>query len=301
MTTEHPSSKREQLREALRSRWYLMPEEIDAILADREFFQPYLRESIANRAKLGCVPEDPVDATDSQAIFILTELNDTRIIPDLLECLKMDETDLNLTYGDMLTEDMWLPFAKLGYDYLDEMWKFVTDSDIDLFARLSPIAGIIAMHHFHPDRRADSVAFIERLLNRNDCFPDDELAAILCDCAESGLMELAERAKEFAENMEYDESAFVVAATKDEVFEAFRDGPQEDFISRRPHNVYMVNKVYQDFIEKQEKANKYYDVREDDGGNEEFINAKDYKAQKVGRNDPCPCGSGKKYKKCCGA
>ena len=24
------------------------------------------------------------------------------------------------------------------------------------------------------------------------------------------------------------------------------------------------------------------------------------KDQKVGRNDPCPCGSGKKYKKCCG-
>jgi len=24
-------------------------------------------------------------------------------------------------------------------------------------------------------------------------------------------------------------------------------------------------------------------------------------AQAVGRNDPCPCGSGKKYKKCCGA
>jgi preprotein translocase subunit SecA len=25
------------------------------------------------------------------------------------------------------------------------------------------------------------------------------------------------------------------------------------------------------------------------------------KGEKVGRNDPCPCGSGKKYKKCCGA
>jgi preprotein translocase subunit SecA len=22
--------------------------------------------------------------------------------------------------------------------------------------------------------------------------------------------------------------------------------------------------------------------------------------EKIGRNDPCPCGSGKKYKKCCG-
>jgi preprotein translocase subunit SecA len=25
-----------------------------------------------------------------------------------------------------------------------------------------------------------------------------------------------------------------------------------------------------------------------------------HKEQEVGRNDPCPCGSGKKYKKCCG-
>jgi hypothetical protein len=24
------------------------------------------------------------------------------------------------------------------------------------------------------------------------------------------------------------------------------------------------------------------------------------RAEKVGRNEPCPCGSGKKYKKCCG-
>jgi len=24
------------------------------------------------------------------------------------------------------------------------------------------------------------------------------------------------------------------------------------------------------------------------------------RANNIGRNDPCPCGSGKKYKKCCG-
>ena len=27
---------------------------------------------------------------------------------------------------------------------------------------------------------------------------------------------------------------------------------------------------------------------------------RDDSGKKVGRNDPCPCGSGKKYKKCCG-
>ncbi|MYM68113.1 UPF0149 family protein [Pseudoduganella sp. FT55W] len=31
-----------------------------------------------------------------------------------------------------------------------------------------------------------------------------------------------------------------------------------------------------------------------------FFHAPVAKAAKVGRNDPCPCGSGQKYKKCCG-
>jgi len=35
-----------------------------------------------------------------------------------------------------------------------------------------------------------------------------------------------------------------------------------------------------------------------DGDTETFEGAK--RSNKVGRNDPCPCGSKKKYKKCCG-
>ena len=31
------------------------------------------------------------------------------------------------------------------------------------------------------------------------------------------------------------------------------------------------------------------------------VNSTVKKGTKVGRNDPCPCGSGKKYKRCCGA
>ena len=39
------------------------------------------------------------------------------------------------------------------------------------------------------------------------------------------------------------------------------------------------------------------------GGQEAPIRQKTVRRQgaKVGRNAPCPCGSGKKYKKCCGA
>lgn len=37
------------------------------------------------------------------------------------------------------------------------------------------------------------------------------------------------------------------------------------------------------------------------GGDKTIARKPIVKAVKVGRNDPCPCGSGKKYKKCCGA
>jgi len=33
----------------------------------------------------------------------------------------------------------------------------------------------------------------------------------------------------------------------------------------------------------------------------EFFHTPRQKVAKAGRNDPCPCGSGKKFKKCCGA
>lgn len=36
-------------------------------------------------------------------------------------------------------------------------------------------------------------------------------------------------------------------------------------------------------------------------GSDGTVQNKPRHVQKVGRNDPCPCGSGKKYKKCCGA
>ena len=32
----------------------------------------------------------------------------------------------------------------------------------------------------------------------------------------------------------------------------------------------------------------------------EALKATPKKNKKVGRNDPCPCGSGRKYKQCCG-
>ena len=35
-------------------------------------------------------------------------------------------------------------------------------------------------------------------------------------------------------------------------------------------------------------------------GGDAAVKKQPRKVTKIGRNDPCPCGSGKKYKQCCG-
>jgi hypothetical protein len=44
----------------------------------------------------------------------------------------------------------------------------------------------------------------------------------------------------------------------------------------------------------------FFPEEEDEDGGEAF-RAEPVRTEKTGRNDPCPCGSGKKYKKCCGS
>jgi len=54
-----------------------------------------------------------------------------------------------------------------------------------------------------------------------------------------------------------------------------------------------------DFTDKNQLESFIKEYNKEKGGLYQSEIAK--KAEKPGRNDPCPCGSGKKYKKCCGA
>jgi preprotein translocase subunit SecA len=83
-------------------------------------------------------------------------------------------------------------------------------------------------------------------------------------------------------------------ATAEDVRKAFRDGAREDFISGRAHNVYGVNRQWGEWAESWDRDNV---VDKGETGPAVSPPATLVSAKKVGRNDPCPCGSGKKYKK----
>ena len=77
----------------------------------------------------------------------------------------------------------------------------------------------------------------------------------------------------------------------------------------------MMGRVYYDVVQKlfsvqisreedasflEERSEQRMFLGRGEGGAPEDRSPVKREGDKVGRNDPCPCGSGKKYKKCCG-
>jgi len=79
------------------------------------------------------------------------------------------------------------------------------------------------------------------------------------------------------------------------------DGGPDD----RAGEVEFIATFTQDGVRQQHRERSQFERK---GGAWYFVSGKEVRPQpvvraapKVGRNDPCPCGSGKKHKKCCGA
>lgn len=115
--------------------------------------------------------------------------------------------------------------------------------------------------------------------------------------------------KDLAETFEMDPVTFT--GFLDGINSSLRDGELElDSLTEESEVALVVDfdKLYLNMHEA--KADWLYNLKEWEGvrtEEERKALTKQYRAGKifvaektVGRNDPCPCGSGKKYKKCCG-
>ncbi len=81
-----------------------------------------------------------------------------------------------------------------------------------------------------------------------------------------------------------------------EMFKAMTDSIQEDVV----RYIFRVQLVSEE-DEAQQRRLRNIHTNRDAGGTVDGARTPVRTGPKVGRNDPCPCGSGKKYKKCCGA
>lgn len=217
----------------------------------------------------------PGDAwTPYHAIHLLPLIKTKDALELLLDTMR-DESD---ALGHWITESTPTLLATFGQIAIERLKEYILDETLDIYVRGSGATALNLIAHQYPDRKDDIISFISNLLENTN---DHTFAAFLID-----------------ELLSFKDPNLLPQVRK-----AFEDGRIDtevisrydiDWVFNLPEEEQSYSKFMKDPLEHFSKENINY---------LKTISYPESKTpkneQKIGRNDPCPCGSGKKYKKCC--
>ncbi len=245
------------------------------------------------------------------AIYLLGELKATESIQIIFDVLSQSPAYLDLYFGDFKTSMFWEPLYKLiGHD-LELAMPFMLRPGVDAFARsnISDMMLQIALHH--PERCDEVINWYDRLfdaflnLDPEDNIIDSELnGLVICEILDLKAVELLPKIETlfkrgWVSTFICGDWEFVEKDMHEERFTQFKDKILS--ITDRYKEIISTWHSYTNDIDDEEiiMADLYDDFDNLENYDEQLF-SEPYKAPpKAGRNDPCPCGSGKKYKKCC--
>jgi hypothetical protein len=199
-------------------------------------------------------------------------------------------------YHDCVTEYTWMYFHHIFPVKKQELEALVCDARFSAVTRISVASGIGSWYIHNAEYRDESIAFWERVLVRlrDNADVDDEvdcdfLTMIACNVMDAKLPELLPLLKEFdAHGYLVDD----VMGDMEEIEEELLDGGEA--VPELPLKT--IFEIYEELIE----IDNFSDLGSGYDDDKPFVNIEPVRSEpKIGRNDPCICGSGKKYKKCC--
>ncbi|TDN40321.1 SEC-C metal-binding domain-containing protein [Hymenobacter sp. UV11] len=254
------------------------------------------------------------------ALYLLHELQAPEALDVYRRFLRLDSEGTEFWFGDDLFEDVPNLLAHAGHTRLPELLALLEDKELILQHRLVVSSAIARLLRAQPELRPAISAFLQRYLRHivthadqaKQLFPadtgmysyelEDYLGLLLADVQEAGLRELEPEMRELHRLGFVDES--ISGGADDIAFDkAYSPLPSPDIFIRYQElrddpNSY--SPFHPDAAgiarRRAQQEAKYAQVRRD------MARPQPQPVQaKIGRNDPCPCGSGKKYKKCHGA
>jgi hypothetical protein len=223
------------------------------------------------------------------ATYLLGVIGGEAVIPPLLAALRWsDAFDC-----DWITEDLPSIFGKIGPAALVPLRSIAFDLTAGWGARTIAMQGMAAVTVYHPERADEVFSTIgEFFINPSDQHGTDQMAAgILLDFLRREyyrpLLDFAEE----EQNQKEEDPLYPAVLSQDEVKELFERGEA---------NIWNYTRDWLDFYDEEnirERQERWAREEQEAEDEEEFF---PYTRHKVGRNDFCPCGSGKKFKRCCG-
>lgn len=235
------------------------------------------------------------------ATYLLAQWRETRAYRPLLRLLRRSTHTLDLTLDDAVTESAFRMVAGTFDGDLDPLFDAIMDLSADDFARGAMMCALVVIAQLHPTLRPEIESFIRSFLTRQPKAPEDLLISWVDVVADLGLEDMTETVravfdKELIPKDYCDFSRFLgdLEATRAAggmpASPRYRQGLIEDAVEDLSH-WYCYSDAY---FEKQKALKENPDPRVIPMAN--FVRNL---APTAGRNDPCPCGSGKKFKKCC--
>ncbi len=229
---------------------------------------------------------------------LLAEWKETRAYRPMARLLRCDSDFVDELLSDGITETVKRFMANVFDGDLTVLFDIITDEKADEYARGSMVQTLAIIGHYEPDHLTSITQFLKKFATSHFSEAPEIVWTKWAEAiAFLGLVELKPLVRHiFAaelitplimsfSNFERD----LELALNPEVNSApILDGYFEIQVD-----------TLDEIIRWQEQERKDQSSRSPTSGSQFTRSQRDWISPKLGRNDPCPCGSGRKYKKCC--
>ena len=286
------------LIEQLDNRKKLPGEAIRELMARKEESTPALLE-VLTRALSGYKRIDPYQNDHIFALYILSYFREPLAFPYVLKFAQLPADWMEKVFGDHTHEGLpsWLVSTYNGD--LDSLKSLIENKTAYTYSRNAALRSLLGLCAIDELSREEIIDYFRELIH-SPLVQDYEFTTWVIGCASKlypqelyeDIMNLYDR------NLV--EQFFISRDTIDEILEEGKEDCLQSSVYT--DNVHLpVTDVIKSVSWMRYEDERTYDNTVDEGIVPAFAASETYKRDtiKIGRNDPCYCGSAKKYKKCC--
>jgi len=234
--------------------------------------------------------------------FLLGEWRDARAYRPLTALLRQDPDFLCALLGDALTEGTARVIAGVCDDDLGPIFAVIEDPVADEFVRGQMLDALVMIARQRPELRPEVVGYLERFPSADVDKPENLCSSWMFAVAALGLAHLEPQVEEAFEQQWISPLDVSFDFFQKQLRMAVEEG--ESPWDQNSRDTRLIESAIDELSGWYCFSDEFIEGRAQPraSGNmlpDLFGHTFERDAPKVGRNDPCPCGSGKKYKKCC--